>query len=69
MTQVAVCLDSNYDATTGTCAQTSFVDSSLLGSSLPPLSGDDGATIGLAILSAWIAGAAWRWIGRALDAY
>jgi hypothetical protein len=68
MTQVATCPDANYDAATGTCSQVVYTDSSLLGGYLPPLSGDDGATIGFAIAVAWVSGAVWRWIAKALDA-
>lgn len=69
MTQIAVCPDANYDASSGACSQVVFVDSGSLSLGfIPPLSETDGAQIGFAIAFAWVSGAIWRWIGKALDA-
>lgn len=69
MSQVAICPDANYDVSTGACSQVVFVDSSTLLGFIPPLSEGDGAALAFAIALAWIGGAGWRWIGKAMDAY
>ena len=68
MSQTYVCPDANYDSTTGACSAGVWVDSSSL-SPLPPLSSADAFQIGFAVVCAWVAGAMWRWIGQAMDAY
>lgn len=67
MTQVFVCLDANFDSTTGQCSAGTWVDQSQV-TVFPPLSLQDGQDIAFGIALAWVCGWAWRQIGKALDA-
>lgn len=67
MSQVFVCPDVNYDATTGVCSQGVWVDQTSL-AVVPPLSVDDGQSIAFGIVLCWVIGYLWRLIGDALDA-
>lgn len=62
--RVQVCAEADFDAGTQTCTAPQWVE---LPGVLPPLSAEEGAAIGAAILGCWIVGAVVRWMRKALD--
>ena len=61
---VASCDVGNVDPATGACSQVVWVEQPQF---LPPLSADDGLTIGTAILGCWAVGFCWRTVIQFLN--